>query len=224
MNTRLVRFDIRLDKDDYVSSLWSAERRAEYLLRPEIAWPFSVDQMVWPSVFYSRILQEPDTPNYGSIDVDPSIDDGNYWLDLAKMMDCYRSNKKPNTQCIPIAIQLFSEQSIEGDSIPYVDRKGIQCALIVGNTIPRELPAGSEFLGFDVADAADISALSNCGYAEEEKRKLPSQWARRLNDFGILRRYEDALEFRDLSDNRIAEHAPFWIYGMHRLLVPTTIA
>jgi len=79
------------------------------------------------------------------------------------------------------------------------------------HTKPSELPAGSELLGFDVADASGTSGLTNCGYTPVDKRQVQSKWAGRLNDFGLLKTYEDALEFRDTCDKRAAEHAPFWV-------------
>lgn len=76
MNRRVVQFDVRLDKGDYLNAFWNRERRDGFLLRPDIEWPFSVDPFVWPSVFYSEIFREAvDVPN-ASIDVPPSTDNG----------------------------------------------------------------------------------------------------------------------------------------------------
>lgn len=175
------------------------------------------DPLVWPSVFYSNIFREASKLPYGSIEVDAFIDDGKYWLNLEQMKAHYECHKKANAQGVPIAITLFSERSFAGDTISYTLPEGIQCGMTVEHTEPSEVPAGSELLGFDVADASGISGLTNCGYTPEDKGQLQSKWVGRLNDFGLLNTYEDALEFRDVSDKRVEEHAPFWIYSICRL-------
>lgn len=71
----------------------------------------------------------------------------------------------------------------------------------------------SALLGFDVADAGFWSGLSNCGYTTEELARLRPEWSKRINDFGLLQSGGDALTFREVSDRRVPEHAPFWVYS-----------
>lgn len=84
-------------------------------------------------------------------------------------------------------------------------------------------PASLEFLGFDVADFSGISALSNCEYRRAEKERLIPIWIPRMNGHGLLTSFEHATEFRQLSDSRIPEHSPFWVYGLSRLPVSVWI-
>jgi hypothetical protein len=42
MNKKLINFDVRLNKKDYVSSFWNKEHRKRFLLRPEVEWPLSI--------------------------------------------------------------------------------------------------------------------------------------------------------------------------------------
>jgi hypothetical protein len=70
------------------------------------------------------------------------------------------------------------------------------------------------FLGYDIADAGDISGLSNCGYEGGELASLRPTWAPRLNDHGLLSDLSDAISFRSASDKRVPEHAPFQVYGI----------
>jgi hypothetical protein len=219
MNLLLMRFDVRLHKDDYVAAFWDDERRDQFLLRPEIEWPLSADPLVWPSVFFSKIFRDATNVPHGSVEVDPDVDGGNYWLNLEQMKTHYAVHKVPNTNGIFVAIQLFSEKAPTDGVIYYSFHDGIQGGLIVDNTTPSECPVGSELLGYDVADASWISGLANCGYAPEEKRQLSSTWGPRLNSFGLLQTLSDAIEFRQLCDKRVPEHAPFWVYGITR--VPT---
>ena len=68
-----------------------------------------------------------------------------------------------------------------------------------------------------MADASWISGLANCGYTSAAIDKLAPVWASRLNPFGLLPTPEDADEFRTVSDARVPDHAPFWIYALWRL-------
>jgi len=99
----------------------------------------------------------------------------------------------------------------------YKDSQGYQCGLLLYQTIPERPPEGSSLLGYDVADAGCISGLTNCGYTEEEINALATLWANRLNSFGLLTTLEDAVAFRQLCDERVPEHAPFWIYALWQL-------
>jgi len=220
VNQILIRFDVRLHKDDYPPDFWNESHRDQFLLSPEIEWPLSCDPLVWPSVFFSKIFRNEVTGACGSIEVDPDVDDGNYWLNLEQMKTHYETHKLPGTKGVLVAFHLFTEKIPDDGVILYSVSNGIQCGIIVNPTTPKLCPEGSEFFGYDVADAAWISGLSNCGYSSDEKRVLRKQWGSRLNSLGLLDTLDDALEFRRLSDKRVAEHAPFWIYGITRLPYP----
>jgi hypothetical protein len=217
MNRRLVRFDIRVHEDDYVHTFWTAELRNEFLLNPAVAWPLSIDVWMWPSVFFSKIFQDGTRTSYATIEVDPSTDGGDYWLNLEEMLAYYDAHKPPASRAVPVAIELYSEKSLNEDMVSYVDSSGIECALRLNATFPRTVPHGSELLGFDIADAASISGLTNCGYTDEDQRALRPAWASRLNAFGLLKSLDDAIAYRQICDTRVAEHAPFWIYALWRV-------
>lgn len=216
MNQRVIRFDARLDKDDYVKKLWDSEHRDCFLLKPDIEWPLSVDPMAWPSVFYSVIFREATNFPYGSIEVDPSVDGGQYWLNLDQMTQYYDAHRKGGSRGVFIGIDLFSEQSLGGDTVPYEGPKGVQCALTLGRAVPSDRPATSELLGYDVADGSWISGLCNCEYSREEKEQLTPVWVPRLNNFGLIASLDHATDFKRLSDARVPEHSPFWVYAIWR--------
>ena len=223
MNQRLIRFDVRLLQEDYVDLVWSAERRETFLLRSEIDWPLSVDQAVWPSVFFSKIFRDFTSFPSGNIEVDPETDGGDCWLNLQQMTEYFETHRQSNQLGVFIAIHLLSEQDISDDMVSYSMQGGIQCGMPLGRTTPSALPGRSELLGYDVADAAWISGLSNCGYDDEEKHRLQSLWAPQLNSFGLLKTLESATEFRDICDKRVVEHAPFWVFGISRLPIAGSI-
>jgi hypothetical protein len=84
-------------------------------------------------------------------------------------------------------------------------------------TNPRVRDPNWRFLGFDVTDGGFISGLSNCGYTEEERRILVSQWGARLNSHHLFDDIAHAFAFRSLTNQRVAEHAPFFVIGQWQI-------
>jgi hypothetical protein len=69
-------------------------------------------------------------------------------------------------------------------------------------------------LGFDVSDGFLLSCLTNCGYREDEVEALRARWTSCLNVHHLFTRAADASAFRDMSNARVKEHAPFFVYGI----------
>jgi hypothetical protein len=61
------------------------------------------------------------------------------------------------------------------------------------------------------------SGLVNCGYTQEDLLALRPTWDLRLNAFGLFDSIEDAVAYRDITDARVPEHAPFWVYALWQL-------
>jgi hypothetical protein len=189
---RLVGFDARENDQDGRKTPIPIEVREVILLRPEVELPFSVDGHIWPSVWSMN---------------DQSLDNENgLWLNLARMQQRLIEHGRT---AILIAVELLVPSNPPAFGFPY--------SLIDSTQEPSTVPDDSTCLGFDVADAGFCSGLSNCGYSEEQRTKLRPQWRDRINDFGLLKSEEDAVEFRELSDVRVPEHAPFWVYRLSRL-------
>jgi hypothetical protein len=167
-------------------------------------------------VFFSRIFINQTLESYSAIEIDPEVN-GTKWLDLERMRTCYDSHRALAPGGVFVGIELLSEKTAEGPSIPYELPGGIQCGIWLDPTVPDRLLEGSTLLGYDVADAGRISGLSDCGYTKEELKDLAPVWAPRLNSFGLLSTLEDAVAFRQLTDHRVPEHAPFWVYALWRL-------
>ncbi|MBS2039865.1 hypothetical protein JST97_33075 [bacterium] len=77
-----------------------------------------------------------------------------------------------------------------------------------------------QFVGFDVADAYLLSALTNCGFlsGHDNAEALRREWAQHLNDFHLFSELSAASAFRRFSDIRLAsDHAPTFVYGIHIL-------
>jgi hypothetical protein len=69
-------------------------------------------------------------------------------------------------------------------------------------------------LGFDVSDGSLLSGLSNCGYSKRDIPALRMRWAPYLNAHHLFDDLKQAYEFRDQSNQRVLEHAPFFVYGL----------
>lgn len=189
---RLVGFDANETELDGRKTPLPDHVREVFLLRPEIELPYSVDGHVWPSV-------------WGMSDQSQDNENG-LWLNLAKMQQ--RLVERGRT-AILVAVELFVPSNPPSFGFPY--------SLIDSTPEPQTIPEGSTCLGFDVADAGFWSGLSNCGYSEEQRAELRPKWHDRINDVGLLKSEQDALEFRELSDVRVSEHAPFWVFRLSRL-------
>lgn len=214
---RLLGYDLRHDASPALNAMWSLDRREQYLLRPEIALPKSVDRFVWPSAFHRRGQWVP-----GSLPIVELVDDMGdaglsafgYWSEPGTMRTCFETFRDPSfPEPVPLAV------TVEPPPASVRNRRAAE-ELGPYDLLPGgiALPDSGDwrFLGFDVADGGGISALSNCGYTGPERRRLRKEWGRRLTGDGLLAGIEEATLFRDLSDERVAEHAPFFVYGLWR--------
>lgn len=181
--------DVR-DDPDAVGPPWDAERRRQYLLRPDTSTPLSVDRRVW----LPRL--GPERPSAAAplpwVTVDQVRHDVAAWPTERRAIS------------VIVAIGVVAADSAERELLR---SRGIDTEL--------RLEDDWRFLGYDVADAFDCSGLCNCGYREKDEALVPRKvWAPRLNDHGLLVDLESALEFRALTDRRVPEHAPFFVEGL----------
>jgi hypothetical protein len=135
------------------------------------------------------------------------------------MRACYNRHQASAPRGVFVAIELLSEKDAEGRVIDYVLPGEIEAGLSLEYTVPGRVPQGSVFLGYDVANTARISALSNAEYTEQELRESAPVWAPHLNSVGLFETVDDALAFRLVCDRRVPGEAPFWIYALWRLVV-----
>lgn len=205
MRWRLLGFDAREDKEESLSTPVPEAVREQMFLRPEIEFVLSVDRHIWPSVF--RYPRPKGFPEIGAslLEVDSDCD-GYLWLGLERMRQRVEEGHR---EAVLIAVELLAPADATVDDFP--------SPLIYSTPSPMGVPESSVVLGYDVADSGNWSGLSNCGYGIEERAALRSKWQGRLNDFGLLDAERDALEFRELADVRVPEHAPFWVYRHSRL-------
>jgi hypothetical protein len=92
-------------------------------------------------------------------------------------------------------------------------RKGKKFGPFVAATNPPQRDSAWPLLGYDVADPV-ISGLSNCGYDNAERGELAGTWGRWINRHHIFHTLEDAFDFASLTNQRVPEHAPFFVIGL----------
>jgi hypothetical protein len=191
----LLGFDVRDACDP--GATWDGARRDLYLLRGDAPRPLSVDVRVWPGLF-DTVLSPPawTGPNQG------------LWEDLFAMREALGPLGPTPSPAWTVAVGWVAQAGVFQPT---------EWGPFIEPVTPSSLGAEWTLLGFDVADAGFISGLSNCGYEPAERAELRAVWAASLNEHHLFRDVERALAFRTLSDERVADHAPFFVYSLYRL-------
>ena len=202
MFERLMGFDVRVG-EDVVSAHWDDRRRSAYLLDEGVNRPLSVDPLVWPSLFDVGHGIGFSTEERTRLGLAGALGESSalpawvgpnrpFWEDLGALRDHLRGTGAASPSSVLIAVTI--------------------CAL--DGTLP--MPGTQwERLGYDVADSSLISGLSNCGYTAQEVAELRPTWSGRLNDHHLFEDVQPAFEFSQLTNRRVPEHAPFYVYGLY---------
>lgn len=200
---KVLGFDVReiwLDPAD----LWNAQRKSDLLFRLDVVKPLSTDSMVWPSAFdVDADLCRPSWTGY--------VQD--LWEDLEGLQECLRlqwgSKSKP---CRTIAVTLLRRSCREDQHTEWDER--------VVSTNPFTLGKEWSLLGYDVSDNWLLSGLSNIGFSPgiEDVSSMRARWTQSLNEFHLFDSPVQAMEFKLFSDQRVINHAPFFVYGLWQIL------
>jgi hypothetical protein len=219
MTKRLVGYDLRYADDQEVAKIWTADRRRQFLLRPDVRLPISVDSVVMPTVFsfpnvqgkelaaFSRALY-PELPEI-------PIDGGAYPYSILHTL----STEEEVRAAYACHAHLLSQYTLAL----------LQSAVIVESTaafaesLLAELPTISSpedaehyvFAGFDVVDDGGLSALSNFG---TPGIRGASSFAEHVNEFGLLDDIDAATKFREVIAINHG-HGPFFVFDV-RLRLP----
>jgi hypothetical protein len=164
---------------------WTDPRRAQYLLRPDISRPLSVDPRVWRGALPSGVTDgfAPD-----------------YWADLGALRHACEAHGLDATTATLVALAVR-------------DGRDEARALFIPCS-PSTLDPAWPLLGWDVADTGLTSALSNCGYLPAEADTLRRVFGPQLNAHGLFDTPHAAEAFRADSDERVPEHSPFLVHGI----------
>jgi hypothetical protein len=184
------------------SSLWDDTRRRDYLIRPEIVSPISVDRGVWPAVSVN--------PDEGY----PLF----LWGSISEIAGAFPKVATTATDA-PLIVEIAVVATDE-ESLKYWE------GIIFGRVDPqkdRKFTLASECLGYDVADRSPISGLSDCQLSADELAAIRKDWSRAINAWGLFDDAEDAKAFRTVCNRLVPEHAPFEAYRMRRIAITATI-
>ncbi|MBK6848906.1 MAG: hypothetical protein IPG96_15695 [Proteobacteria bacterium] len=197
---RLLGFDLRV-----FSNEWPAERRAAYLLR-EVAQPGSADSAVWPSIFDGTVQARPAW-------VGPFQD---LWEDLAALGQAVAAlGETPRGELVAVTVHARERAGL-GSFLEahrgYDPWTGERVPLPY--PLPERCSERWALIGYDVCDVWGLSGLSNCAYDSGHAAELRAAWAPRLNDRHLFVTLDDADAYRHVTDARVAEHAPFWVFGL----------
>lgn len=196
---QLLGFDIR-EMWSQMDATWSESRKDTYLLRTDVTKVLSVDSLVWPKVV---------------LGVDKNVRAPTQWRDLGLWdnLQHLREHLEQNRDAVQHSYQVIGITLLR-DVLPLQEQ---EIWALLAPTVPASLNKEWTFLGYDIADDGFISGLSDCGY-EASELHLRNGWSRYLNDWHLFTEREQAIKFKRMTDQRVAEHAPFYVYGLYSLL------
>ena len=203
MSRHLLGFDVLRLSAAHFARVWTAEHRDEYLLHPQTPYPLSLDRINWPTAFDAA--PDWDAATLAKDDVAMARwfwEATDLWSDVAAM----RSVLAASVDDTVVALQILTP-------LKKGRRNHRNAAMFEGADLrPASLDDAWKTLGFDIADAGRTSGLSNCGYEPAEREAMAAQWGAALNEFGLVRDEATALALCDVTNKRVPEHAPFFVY------------
>ncbi len=193
MREKTIAFDRRTLWPDGAGE-WPPGRRQTYLLKDDGEQIFSTDDMVW----LSATERLPDLPAWrGPVQ--------SLWEDVTAMERFFQPHLASLGATLPIAITVFLTN--EADEKHW---DGFELKTSIAQLAVRRL-------GYDVSDRFLLSGLSNCGYNDDERALLKPVWSPHLNHHHLFDDIDHALAFRDITNPRVDEHAPFYVYSLYTL-------
>lgn len=197
LDVEVVGFDARTMLPERWSS-WTKERRDRYLIRPDVERPLSTDTSVWPSLFDAGIKRPAWTGALG------------LWDDLARLEDeLALAGEAVREPYWVVAVSLLWAFLKPDEQSAWMNPPKL-----AGGS-PEALNSNWTLIGYDVADMFLLSGISNCGFEWDEMQKARTRWRPQLNEHSLFREASAAQAFKFEADSRVAEHAPFSVFGIH---------
>lgn len=207
----LLGFDARVSSPSQLECLRNYSSEHYTLLKSDVRFVCSTDVLVWPSIFDNDSpVESPTSPAEGPRLphwIGPNFP---LWAVLREMEDHI------NTIRAPVAFWKIAVTEVLQVS-PSNQRKAGSAWPAFNTTQPSTIQEGWVFLGYDVADRSLLSGLSNCGYTASQVTQFREAFGRYLNDYHLFESLDMALQFKEVSDVRVKEHAPFYVYGLWRI-------
>jgi hypothetical protein len=173
---------------------------------------------VLPSIINSQQVFNWEEFGMKSIPEPEWIGENGFWININELKKYHEKYNIQKKDYLIIAITLHLKDLNEG-LCQFWDEQGncIQKWTHI-ESIDSPLSASEKWflLGYDVCDSGYISGLSNCGCIKEDGtvEDREKQWGIHLNDYHLFNSIEKSFEFREFSNNRVKEHAPFFVTGI----------
>ncbi len=203
---------------------WAEGRRQEFLYRLDVEKPLSVDTMVWRSVFeFHPELRPPYSGFYALLFED---------LERLEKLLATAAPDLETYDLVALGLNLTTcdvEERTKFDDYlagePYDGQpasgsptgppaSGPPTALCR----PTAIDASWQFLGYDVSDLWCLTGLMNMGfrprYDDAGVEALRAKWGPHLNASHLFDDPAPAEEFKNFSNQRVKEHAPFYVIGI----------
>jgi hypothetical protein len=184
------------------------EAAETFLLRPDVKKVLSADSRIWPSIFRDASM---DIPKFQGLHLGSSGLErpkwigplGGPWEDLALLLRCAGASAPERPYTVVALSALYD--SPHRDFPWYVAQ-------------PPALDERWRLIGYDVTDQSLLSGLTDCGVVSGDMAPLRARWAGHLNDAHLFDDLEVAEDFRNFTDERVNEHAPFYVIGLWELI------
>ena len=177
-----------------------------YALRVDIEKVLSADVMIWPSVLESA----------GAEWIGPNVP---FWEDLELFNAALARAEEPRPYW-RVAATWHTDMSFRREARQHRRFAGPSLGPHVLPVKPPVRDPGWRFLGYDITDDGFLSGLSNCGYEKTERPALVERWSPYLNRHHLFDDPGRAFEFRAFSNQRVTEHAPFFVIGLWQIMEP----
>lgn len=161
-----------------------------FLLRADVDRVMSVDPRVWPP--------EREATGFGAS-----------WSDQCPVQDLMLDYAAAEALFERAVGKGASASVLVGFSVS-LPPEGLFAVFGLSPAQPPPANVDLRLLGYDIATGAFLSGLSNCGYEPGEL----TEWGRRLSSDHLLESASEADVFRELTDRRVPEHAPFYAIGV----------
>jgi hypothetical protein len=173
---------------------WGEQRRGDYLIDPTVVRPCSVDEAVWPSLARANDF-------VGCYQ--------NLWISHERLLESVNNLKVSQSSLTLFAVMKDRRRKFEHAFSPILFSAACQID-------PQSIPFSRlDFLGYDIADRWGTSGLVNCKYTNTEiDLKIKHRFATRINRFHLLLDRAEAMRGRRLTELRVREHSPFFVYGI----------
>lgn len=200
-----IGYDLRVVSDSYIET-WNQDRKREWLLRPDVIFPASVDDQVWPSILNADKAQRAGVWT-GCVQ--------HLWEDMSRLEEWHKKDDSLPERAWLICVSLTTTELSQRQREVWSD--------MLMTTHPNSVDLGWTFLGYDVADRFLTSGLCNGVHVgDQDYGELRTRFEPSINSHHLFGSLPAARQFAAVSGMRrklLAEglfygHLPMYVYGV----------